>query len=393
MASMTVDRKELKTALNVARLVCAHKSSIPALTGVLVEGDKDVRLTATNLETWVSQSLERKHPGGKMRMLLPGGLLRSYVDMEDAETLSMELLGDHTAKLNDGLRISALEATDFPDGHARPKTLFATIPAGELAAALAVVKVNVSTEAVRYSLSGILLDLDKGGIHLAASDGKRLGWYALEGGEVHVRASLNVRLTLTQMLEELCRRAPDALVKVYADKPKVTEAAGAPKAKGKGKPGEPAEPFSELEGDVLFELPHATCSSRLIEGRFPDYRAVFPHHKSRASFEVKTLVKGLKQVCLATTDKRRAVKFTIEAEQCKLLARTQDIGAATFNVPVTGGLSTTFVLNPDFVLDYLGSLPKGTETVELYAGDPKAATLWKGPKGFQWVCMPLSISL
>ena len=355
MASMTVDRKELKTALNVARLVCAHKSSIPALTGVLVEGDKDVVLTATNLETWVSQSLERKHPGGKMRTLLPGGLLRNYVDMEDAETLSMELLNDKVVKLNDGLRISAMDPSDYPAGHERPKTLFATIPAGELAAALAVVKVNVSNEVVRYSLSGILLHLAEDGIHLAASDGKRLGWYALEGGKVHVRASLNVRLALTETLEELARRAPDALVKVFADKPKVTEAPGTPKAKGKGKtkPEKPAEPFSELEGDVLFELPAATCSSRLIEGRFPDYRAVFPHHKSRASFEVKALVKGLKQVCLATSDKTRAVRFTIDAGQCALLARTQDIGAATFNVPVTGALSTTFVLNPDFVLDYL----------------------------------------
>ena len=393
MASATVYRKDLKTALSVMRLVNGGKSSIPALAGVLVDADKDVRVSATNLETWVSLTLERQHPGGKMRALIPGGLLRGFVDMEDAATLSMELVSDKTVKLNDGLKVSTMDPGDYPTDHDKPKTLFATIPAGELAAALGLLKVNVSTEVVRYSLSGVLLDLTKDGIHLVASDGKRLGWYALEGGTVHVRARLNVRMTLVTMLEELGRRAPDVLVKVFADKPKVTAAPGKPKAKGKPKPAATGEPFSELEGDVFFELPAATCHSRLIEGRFPDYALTVPSYKTKVSVGVKALVKGLKQVCLATTDKTRAVKFTLQDSKCALLTRTQDVGAATFDLPVTGAMDTTFVLNPDFVLDYLGSLPKEVETVELYADGPEAAVLWKGPKGFQWVCMPLKLIL
>jgi DNA polymerase-3 subunit beta len=93
-----------------------------------------------------------------------------------------------------------------------------------------------------------------------------------------------------------------------------------------------------------------------------------------------------------TTDKTRAVKFSLGKGRMTLFTRTADVGEAKVEIPVEyKGDELDIVFNPDYVADYLKVL--ADETVELHLKDKAAAGVFKAGKDYVYVLMPLTINL
>lgn len=374
MSTVKVERKALERALALANMVTPRKTTIPSITSVRIVANGDVQLAATDLELSAVLSIPRLETGEKVTACLPTGRLFSYVRARSADTLTLTPHGkpaDAAVKLDDAASIVGMDPADFPAIPEARKQVVAKLPVAELVRAYKHVRYAVSTEIVRYSLTGVLLDARKkrNRVRLAASDGKRLAFTALEGATV----SEDVRITLPlKVLEVLSRAVRKAKGNVELCKPEETS--------------------------VQFRLPSKAgrLSTRLIEGTFPDYEAVTPKN-TEGEWEIDrlALIEAIKSVKQWVGEKSCAVRFTFGGGLLKLFARDSNIGQGEVEIPVYDSrpLELVAVYNPDYVLDFLQGCGKGVETVTMKAKDKSSAALWSGPSDLRYVLMPLTVVL
>jgi len=326
-------------------------------------------------------------------MLLPAARLYAQVRAGRGETVTLEQADGFTARVDGTAAVVGMDPADFPALPGGPEgSPAAELDAAELADAIRATAFAVSGEAVRYALTGVLLDMVKDKhserVHLVASDGKALSSWRMKGAAVRRPSRVIVPAKTMGTLADLAARAEKgAVVKVYVEAPKVTAAAGAP-----GEAKDEPDPIR-----VHFALPGAGVFSRLIDGHFPDHEAVIPANVPNVwKMDRKELADGLKAVIPATTDKTRAVRFTRRGAAVELFARSADVGEARATVGAFGSAEEQeVVLNPLYILAWLTALPKAVREVAIRMKDKKTATLWAavGAAGHKYVVMPLTVNL
>ena len=157
--------------------------------------------------------------------------------------------------------------------------------------------------------------------------------------------------------------------------------------------GEEQVALNVEETQVKFKTAQAVIFSRLIEDRFPDYEAVVPANlDKKAIIQREALLSAVRKSSLMTTDKTRAVKFSLGKGRLVLFTRSQDVGEAKVEIPADyKGEDIDVVFNPDYVADYLKVLTD--ESVELQLKDKNSAGVFRAGKDYVYVLMPLQISL
>jgi DNA polymerase-3 subunit beta len=158
-----------------------------------------------------------------------------------------------------------------------------------------------------------------------------------------------------------------------------------------------AEDGSEVQlavrqNDVLVKSPRATIYSRLLEGRFPRWRDVFPKREKSLKLDlaVGPLTSAVRQAAIVTSDESRGVDFTFEGGTLVLAGHAAERGQSRVELPIAyDGPALTISLDPRFVLDFLKVLePEKTFTLDLQDSD--AAAVCTTDDGYGYVIMPLA---
>lgn len=388
MNKATVDRAALKRALGVLVKSTHRKATLPVLQHVKLSVNGDVRLTATDLEVGAEVRLPRQNRGGEFQALLPAGRLAEYVRKSKADTVTFERQDEFKTGIDGVAALVGLGVADFPSTLGEDGDLIATFVAGELAGALRVTEFAVSTEVVRYALTGVLIHVKRTGTGtkkvqgaLVASDGKRLSATRLNAEGREVRTIIPWKAA--ELLEQLAADAdPKARVELRGTFVKATDVRT-------GKVSDTPE-LTQLH----FKVGEAGLWTRIVEGHFPDYEAVVPANCDKV-FEIDRvgLIRELERVRQACTDKTLATKFAFGGGKVMLFSKTPDVGEAKAELPVKGGGSVAIVFNPEYVLDFLKAQGKKVERITLKVRDKEGAGIWTGQEGNQYILMPLTITL
>lgn len=384
MTKATVDRAELKRALGVlTKCVWQKANTLPALQQIRLSANGSVELTATDLEVAAVIRLERQDRGGEFQALLPAKLLAEHVRKSSRDRVIFERQEGMKVGLDGVATLVGCDIADFPQDLGADGDLVAKFQAFQLAAALHETKYASSSEVVRYALTGVLLNIWKGGkADVVASDGRRLATARIKAWEAQdLRVILPYKTA--EVLERLAAEAdPLDMVEVRAEHVKATDADG-----------------KTSKSDVLlrvnFRVGGAGLYSRIVEGHFPDYEAVRPHDPKHVfKADRKALIEGLEQVKQACTDKTLATKFTLSPGKLVLFSKTADVGEARAELKVESDCSSEAVFNPDYVLEFLKALPKTCDRVTFRLQDGKgSAALLEGCKGRDYIVMPLTITI
>jgi DNA polymerase-3 subunit beta len=373
MPKITVDRQALGSAMAVMRAVAPRKTSIPTLSHLRLSANGDLALSATDLEMSATLRLPCRGAAAEFDALVPVDRLSNHVRCAKGKTVTIAAEGNEVT-LDGCAKLVGMDPGEFPaipDGEGEPAAM---LRAAELAEAIPTVAFAVSREVTRYALTGVLLDLGKRRTALVASDGKRLAVRTMsplalraEARLIFPRRALDVLATLASGV------ARGGRVEILLPPPEVHE----------GKEQPPAR--------IGFRMAGALLNTRLIEGTFPDWKAVTPKHKGEGwTFAWRALAEALVSVRLATTEKSRAVRFRLGRGRCELYAKTVDVGDARAEVAADGDGKAEIAVNSDFVLDYLKALPKDAARVTMKATNPGVGTTWHGPRGHVYVLMPLT---
>jgi DNA polymerase-3 subunit beta len=369
-------RRDLHEALTVAAAVVPVRTAIPALANVLVQARPGkgkqpgtLKVSATDMELSVELTVAEARVEAEGALALPAARLAGILRESAEETVRLEADG-HLADVRAGsgrYKLVGLEAADFPSLPRFEGAKETEVAAPELQRMIRLTEFAVSTESVMVALTGLLLELHEGKeLRLVASDGKRLAYArSREVAKNGARLSVLVPPKALKLLDRLLTPA-DELAWIYA----------------------PPE-----ENAVQLRTVRGLITSRLIEGKFPDYENVIPKDRDKkAVVEAAALAAAVRRTALMAADAARAVRLGFAKGKCVLFTRSADVGEArTETAAEFAGEPFEIIFNPDFLLDYLKVVDGAS--VEMHMKDPGGACVFGGGGDYTYVLMPLQVQL
>jgi DNA polymerase-3 subunit beta len=221
-------------------------------------------------------------------------------------------------------------------------------------------------ESSRYALGGVKLEWTDDILTAIGTDGRRLA--KMEGpgqkaGEPAVMGEPTIVPTSAMQLIERVLAEDDSEVQIIV-----------------------------RQNEVLVRNPRATIYARLLEGRFPRWREVFPNRQNSVAVQmvVRPLLMAVRQAMIATSKDSRGVVFTFGSGSLVLSGNAADVGQSRVELPIGyDGELFSVTLDPRYVADFLRVLePDVSFTMDL-AGSGGAAVCATND-GYSYVIMPLA---
>lgn len=337
---ITCTQENLSQALSALDRVVGKQSSLPILSNFLLETEKGrLKVSATNLEigvvVYVGAKIETE---GKLAV--PAKIFANFIqNLPSGEVLTMEVVKQHLFLESGGytMKIKGLDGKDFPIIPQFKSEYPFALPAQFLKQALSRLLFCVSTNESRLELTGVQIAFYEDSLHIAATDSFRLAEeiipYSNNAGEYQSFVSSNPSLILpSNTLQELMR-----VIGPEAEEVKI----------------------ALEENQLFFEVDNAQIISRVISGKFPDYKQIIPKTFSlQVLLEKEVFLRSLRIASTLSSYNAGeiALIFSPDEKSCTIVSKSQEIGENTSIMPaefLEGGAPITFVFNPRYIMEGL----------------------------------------
>ncbi len=366
---ITCDREKLLQAFSTAASIAPSRSPKPILCNVKLEvAGGNMVLSATDLEVGIRMEVSQVDVEREGTTLLPvqrfGPILRESSD----EKLLIESTeqGTRVKGERSEFKLPAANPQEFPTIATFDAEAFHEIPARLLKELIRRTLFATDTESSRYALGGVLLEMDAETIVAVGTDGRRLAKMEGPGHSVGDHATGDANIIVPTRSMQLIERAlseGDAEVRVAA-----------------------------RNNDIMLRTPRATIYSRLVEGRFPKWRDVFPQRRDAVTIPmtVGPMYSALRQASIVTDQESRGIDFTFANGSLVLSGSTAEIGQSRVELPIPyEGDAITVTMDHRFVEDFLRVLD--SEAVfQTEIKDGESAAVFSTDDGYAYVVMPLA---
>ena len=146
------------------------------------------------------------------------------------------------------------------------------------------------------------------------------------------------------------------------------------------------------DNEIIAKSPRVTIHARLLEGRFPRWRDVFPNREESVKIDlaVGPLHAAVRQAAVVTSDESRGIDFTFGSGSLVLAGQTADVGQSRVELPIAyDGAELTITLDPRFLIDFLKVLD-ADKTFTLDIKDAESAAVCTTEDDYGYVIMPLA---
>lgn len=352
----------LISALAVAQNVVNTRTTLPILNNALITAaDGQLTIATTDLDMGIRSTVtaEIQKAGSTT---LPARRLFSIIKELPAAELSVEVDAKQSATIRSGaaiFRILGLPEDDFPPFPKAEGAKVFKLTQGAFKDMLRRTAYAMSTDESRYVLNGVLLSFKENKLIIVATDGRRL---ALMEQEVEIPANQEVEVILPA-------KAVNELQRVLAGDEPLT--------------------ITLSENQITFDLGTTFIFSKLIEGKYPNYKQVVPAEaKERVIVERETLLNAVHRVALLSSEKSNSVKLAFAKNTLDITANTPEVGEAKESLVVNyKGKEFSIAFNPNFLMDPLRNL----EADEIFFDfiDELSPGVIKYNKPFLYVIMPM----
>jgi DNA polymerase-3 subunit beta len=255
---------------------------------------------------------------------------------------------------------------EFPTVAAFQESKFHEVPTRLLKELIRRTIFATDSESSRYALGGVLLEMSAEQIIGVGTDGRRLARMQGPARAIGGHATGDAMTIVPAKTMHLIERS-------------LSDADGDVQIAARG-------------NDVLVKTTRGTIYSRLVEGRFPKWRDVFPHRDDAQRIEIVVgpLYAGVKQAAIVTNDESRGVEFTFGEGKVVLSGRAAEMGQSRIELPISyDGPTLSIMLDPRYFSDFLRVLdPEKTFTFEIKDGE--SAAVCTTDDGYGYVIMPLA---
>jgi len=365
----TCERDKLQHAFQMASSVAPARSPKPILQNIKMEVTADgAILMGTDLEMGIRievPGFSVETPGS---VVLPRDRFGKILAENSDEKLDLE--SDDRKVLVRGQRsefhLPSENPKEFPDVIAFEAEKYHEMPARFFREVVKRTVYATDNESSRYALGGVLLELTANGLTAVSTDGRRLS--RQEGPAKSIGGHTtgdNTTIVPTKAMQLIERALAD---------------------------NEDNIQLAVRENDVLIRSGRTTIYARLVEGRFPRWRDVFPRREGMLKIEltVGPFYAAVRQAMIVTSEERRGVDFTFGGGKIILAGHGAEFGESHVELPIAyDGADVGITLDPRFLGDFLKVLsPEQTFTMELRDAD--SAAVCSTEDGYAYVVMPLA---
>lgn len=359
---LQVTQENLNRALNSVARVANSRGTLPILANVLIKTSNNrLSLSATNLDIAITHYIGAK-VSEEGSITVPARLMQDFVGSLPDGVIELDLQETKLHVSTDQYKsiVNGIVADDFPVMPAITKGKNWTVPGDIFKKALQQVVFAASNDETRPVLTGVLLQTIDGNLYMAATDSYRLTEKRLGKNKEEIRL-----LIPASSLQDLLRVLGD---------------------------GNESVKITHDEQQILFQVGDIELVTRLLDGKYPDYRKLIPaSFKSQATLKRADLINVTKVSSLFARESAGSVTIELKKADKSLSIRSiaSQLGenTATAEAEITGDGSIT--LNSRYLLDALGAL--SGETVTFGFNGKLEPTLLGDPANddYQHIIMPL----
>ncbi len=367
-----ISRQALLSPLKMVSGIVERKQTLPILANVLIRVEGELlHFTATDTELEISCAapIESDFNGAGSTTLPAQKLFDICRSLGDGSVIQMNQEEDGRALIKSGrsrFTLSTLPAEDYPSSEEIQTKLSFSLPQQSLKFLLSKTQFAMAQQDVRYYLNGLLLDIRADNLTVVATDGHRLA-LAEQACEIALEAPEQVILPRKAVLE---------VSRILEDNE------------------EPVQ-ITLATNHIRFELPGGiTLTSKLIDGRFPDYRGVLPAHNTQLlTLNCVQFKQALNRAAiLLSNEKHKGARLKLSNNLLEVSAHNPEQEQAEEELDAEyQGEALEIGFSILYLIDALNAVD--TEQAELYFSDPNSSCLIcpQGQDKVKYVVMPMRL--
>ena len=365
----TVSRDALLKPLQNVAGVVERRHTLPILSNILLSIENNsLKLTATDLEVELVAIVNLESVEETGETTIPARKLFDICKTLSNENLLEIDVKEHKATIKSSrsrFTLSTLPASDFPsleEGLGTTEFRIGTIKFQQL---IDSTSFAMAQQDVRYYLNGMLFETKPGSIKAIATDGHRLA-LSEEDCEIGSENTINQVIVPRKGILELSR--------LFEEDKEVTVIIGTHHIK--------------VSGSVL------TFTSKLVDGKFPDYNRVLPKMSENIMTCDRELLKqALSRTAILSNEKYRGIRLQFSKNKLSLYANNPEQEEAEEHVDVDyTGADMEVGFNVAYLIDVLSVLKD--EKVSMSLADSNSSVLINGVNSTSnsaYVVMPMRL--
>ena len=363
---ISIRREDLVRPLGIVAGVVERRQTLPILSNILVrQSGNGLTLTGTDLEVEITVRLEVAGSAGETTV--PARKLYDICRALPSEAQIEVGLDKERVVIRSGkskFRLLTMPAGEFPAIEATQWEQSFSVPQQRLRWLLEKTMFCMAQQDVRYYLNGLLVELKDGLLRCVATDGHRLAM-----AEIDLDQSFTGEKQVI-----LPRKGVVEMIRFLDDS------------------DEPVE-IQIGSNHLRANLKGLTFTSKLIDGRFPDYGKVIPANQGK-----KVLVKRdvfretMNRAAILSNEKYRGVRFGLSRGLITVTAHNPEQEEAQEELPVKyDGDELEIGFNVNYISDAAAALD--VDEIELGLNDANSSCVLHAPgdKKHLYVVMPMRL--
>lgn len=364
----TIEREALLKPLQLVAGVVERRQTLPVLSNVLlvVDGDR-LSLTGTDLEVELIGRIGLEDAAEDGEITLPARKLMDICKSLPESAVLTVRIEDGKALVRSGrsrFTLSTLPATDFPSIDESAPAMRFNVSQVKLRRLIDKVSFAMAQQDVRYYLNGMLLEMNQGSLRGVATDGHRLAMSTMQADIDHqeryqVIVPRKGILELSRLLGEV-----DELVTITLG-----------------------------SNHLRVTTSDFTFTSKLVEGKFPDYERVLPRGGDKIVLADRLeLRNALSRAAILSNEKYRGIRLMLSDNLVRLQANNPEQEEAEEELAVDyQGSALEIGFNVSYLLDVMNVLDR--ENIKMTLADANSSALVQDAESDDsvYVVMPMRL--
>lgn len=329
---ITLQREDILKPLSYVAGVVEKRQTLPILSFILLRQDNnEVTLTGTDLEVEIIARVKTEHSMNGELMLPARKLLDICRALPEGAAIDIRKDGEKASIKSGKSRFSllTLPTTDFPNIQASQWNQSINISQADLKNILQQTYFCMAQQDMRYFLNGLLIELGGSQIRAVGTDGHRM---AISESKLDEGTQNSKQIIIPRKgIHEFMRLLEDV--------------------------SDPIE-LQFNANHVRARTASFVFTSKLIDGKYPDYTKVIPASQSKLIYvEREALRESLSRAAILSNEKYRGVRLTLANNGLKISTHNPEQEEAQEEVSVDyNGETIEIGFNVSYMLEAIGAL-------------------------------------
>ena len=348
----TVSSSLLLSRLQMVGKVISSKNTMAILDNFLLQvNGNQLTITASDLETTLTTSLEIDNQDGDITIALPAKLLMDSLKEFPEQPLCFDINPENLAVVfrteTGNYNFIGQNGNEYPKAPTLKEENFkCSMDATVLGAGVGKTAFAAATEDLRPTMTGIFFNFNNTGVTFVATDAHKLVRLINQTVQTENEASFILPRKAANMVKNLVANEKGEVRISFDDK------------------------------NIVFEMPSYVMICRQIEGRFPNYNAVIPQNNTnKVVVDRQTLINACKRVAVFANTGTSLLKLALSENSIKISAQDIDFSTSaeeTIACDYTG-MPMAIGFKAPFLIEILSSI--ASQDVVLALADPARAGL------------------